>query len=387
MDDDRLNVLIADPHLQGGGQVRYVASLARELTHFGHSVTIACRPGSVLVEAARQAGCGALDVFSFRGGVRPAAWWHDLGAAMGHIRREKPDILHVNGSQDHWTLGLSNRLLGCASCVVRTRHNTYTVSDNAPNRILNRHWTDYEIVVCEMVRRNLAQQPTFDPARLCTIHNGVDAELFRPDAESRARMRAEFGFDDSHMVIGIVARLVEAKGHEFLFKAVSQLKNAHPELRVLALGQGVLEAPLRDMAARLGIEDRVRFAGFRDDMAACVRAVDIGAQPSVDCDTSSFSLKEMMAAEIPVVASDYGGLKEIVSDGVEGLVVRAGTVEPLAAALRRLIESPESRARMGKAGRRRVLAEFTLEVFARRTEQAYRRALGIHRQRFGQFAG
>ncbi len=87
-----------------------------------------------------------------------------------------------------------------------------------------------------------------------------------------------------------------------------------------------------------------------------------------------------MASEIPVVASDYGGLKEIVSDGVEGIVVRAGTVDPLAAALRRLIESPESRGRMGRSGRKRVLAEFTLEVFARRTEQAYRRALGIHRQ-------
>ncbi len=381
MDAERLHVLLADPHLQGGGQVRYVSSLARELTRFGHTVTIACRPGSVLEGAARTAGCAALPVFQFRGGVRPASWANDLRQAVRFIRNgRRPDILHVSGSQDHWTFGVADRLLGRPVCVVRTRHNTYRVAENLPNRILNRHWTDYEIVVCEMVRLGLSRQRTFDPAHLCTIHNGVDAELFRPDPESRARARAEFGYDDTHIVLGIVARLVKAKGHEFLFRAVAQLRNACPELRVLALGQGELEPHLRELTGRLGIADRVRFAGYRDDMPECVRAVDIGVQPSVDCDTSSFSLKELMASEVPVVASDYGGLKEIVSDGVEGLVVRAGTVDPLAAALRRLIESPESRGRMGRSGRRRVLAEFTLEVFARRTEQAYRRALGIHRQ-------
>ena len=381
MDAERLHVLLADPHLQGGGQVRYVSSLARELTRFGHMVTLACRPGSVLEEAARAADCAVLPVFQFRGGVRPASWANDLRQAVRFIRNgRRPDILHVSGSQDHWTFGVADRLLGRPVCVVRTRHNTYRVAENLPNRILNRHWTDYEIVVCEMVRLGLSRQRTFDPAHLCTIHNGVDAELFRPDPGSRARIRADFGYDDTHIVLGIVARLVKAKGHEYLFRAVAQLKNACPELRVLALGQGELEAYLRGLAGRLGIADRIHFAGYRDDMAECVRAVDIGVQPSVDCDTSSFSLKELMASEIPVVASDYGGLKEIVSDGVEGIVVRAGTVDPLAAALRRLIESPESRARMGRSGRKRVLAEFTLEVFARRTEQAYRRALGIHRQ-------
>ena len=87
MDAERLHVLLADPHLQGGGQVRYVSSLARELTRFGHTVTIACRPGSVLEEAARTAGCAALPVFQFRGGVRPASWANDLRQAVRFIRK------------------------------------------------------------------------------------------------------------------------------------------------------------------------------------------------------------------------------------------------------------------------------------------------------------
>ena len=79
------------------------------------------------------------------------------------------------------------------------------------------------------------------------------------------------------------------------------------------------------------------------------------------------------------IASDHGGLKEIVSDGVEGYVVAAGEVNSLAAALRRLLDSETLRQKMGAAGRRRVLRDFTLEVFAERTLRAYRRAMDIHR--------
>ncbi len=376
-----LKILMTDPHLRGGGQVRYVGNLARELTAMGHDVTIGCKPGSVLVDRAREAGCGVADRFAFRSGLRPE-WRRDILEARRCLLYDMPDIVHVSGSQDHWLFGGVNRLLGYATCLVRTRHNTYAVKSGLPNRILNRRWTDVQIVVCQTVCDDLARHPAFDAQRLFPIHNGVDAKLFKPDADARQKIREEFGYGENHVVCGIVARLVPAKGHDFLFQAVAQLKDRRPELRVLVLGQGDREAELQRLCADLDIAPLVRFAGFRDDMAACVQAIDIGAQPSVDCDTSSFSLKEQMAAEKPVVASDYGGLTEIVDDGVEGIVVPAGTVEPLADALERLLGDPELRAHMGVAGRRRVLRDFTVHAFASRTVEAYRRALEIHRERF-----
>ncbi len=375
-----LRVLLTDPHSGGGGQVRYLANLARELTILGHSVMIGCRPGSVLVERAREAGCGCHDRFQFRGGLRPRSWLSDVREAVRFIRAERPDILHASGSQDHWVLALADRMLKRPACLVRTRHNTYPVSDSPPNRILNRAWTDFQIVVCDDVRETLQRQRAFDGERMCSIHNGVDADQFQPNPEARQRARAEFGYDDGHLVCGIAARLVPAKGHCYLFEAAARLRDELPRLRVLVLGQGVLEASLREMARDLGIGHVVTFAGFRDDMAACTQAFDIGVQPSVDCDTSSFSLKEQMAACKPVIASDYGGLKEIVEDGVEGLVVATGTVEPLVNALRRLAVDPELRERLGHAGRERVLREFTIQAFARKTLQAYYRAIEIHHE-------
>lgn len=376
-----LHILITDPHLSGGGQVRYVSNLASQLVQFGHKVVIGCRPGSVLVESAQAAGCPARDSFAFRGGLRPAAWRNDLQNFRGYIRLEKPDIIHVSGSQDHWAAALANNTLGRPVCILRTRHNTYNVANNFPNRILNRRWTDYQIVVCDTVRRDLARHPAFDPARLCTIHNGVDANLFTPSAETRAAARAEFGYEPSRLVLGIAARLVDAKGHVFLFRAAALLKDKLPQLRILCFGQGVKEPQLRQLAAELGISGIVQFGGFRNDMHRCTQAFDIGIQPSIDCDTSSFSLKEQMALEIPVIASDYGGLVELVDDGVEGLIVPAGSVEPLAAAIASLAADAPRRTVMGKAGRARVIRDFTVEVFARRTVEAYSRALSIAQDR------
>ena len=374
---------MTDPHLQGGGQVTYVNRLSRALTQLGHRVVVGCKTGSVLVRHAQGNACPVADQFTFKGGLRPCVWWRDIGHMQRYIRQERPDIIHVNGSQDHWISGLGNRLLGYPTCILRTRHNTYTVKNSFPNRVLNRSWTDYQIVVCDIVRRGLAQQPVFDAERMESIHNGVDPEAYAPDPQARERIRHDFGYDDTHVVCGIAARLVPAKGHEFFFRAAAQLTKQHPNMRVLVLGQGDLESALRQMVVELGIQDKVRFGGFRNDIAQCTQAFDIGVLPSVDCDTSSFSLKEEMAAEKPVVASDYGGLTEIVDNELEGLIVPAGTVEPLAQALHRLIEAPELRVRMGKAGRTRVLRDFSIDVFARRTEAAYYRALELHQMRRG----
>lgn len=376
-----LSVLLTDPHLRGGGQVRYVTNLARELVRLGHRVTIGCKPDSVLVQQARAVQAAAHNRFVFRGGLRPHAWTHDVREVQRIIRTQKLDIIHASGSQDHWVCATANRLLGRPVCLIRTRHNTYPVADHWPNRVLNRAWTDYQIVVCHVVRETLTQQPTFDGARMCSIHNGVDADEFRPDAAARERARHEFGYTEDCLICGIAARLVEAKGHEFLLRATAQVRQNLPQLRILILGQGEKELLLRTLARDLGIGDIVQFAGFRDDMAYCVQAFDIGVQPSIDCDTSSFSLKEQMAAEKPVIASDYGGLKEIITDGIEGLVVPTGTVEPLAEAIRRLALDPGLRDTMGEAGRARVLRDFTIQVFAARTVDAYYRAIDIHHER------
>lgn len=371
MTERPLRILFTDPHSDGGGQVRYIQTLAGALIRSGHAVFIGCRSGSALARIASEIGATPLDSFHFARGLRIRRWVEDVRTMRALLRQIRPDVLHVSGSQDHWVAALAgaNAWPGC--CLIRTRHNTYKVKRGLANRVLNRRWTAHQITVCEMVRQSLASHPAFDPERLTAIHNGVDTETYRPDPEARAAARAMFGYTDADFVCGIAARLVEAKGHTFLFDAAARLRDAIPELRILALGQGALEPSLRAQVRALGLEGRVQFAGYRDDMPLCVHAFDVGVLPSIDCDTSSFSLKEQMAAGLPVVASDYGGLPEIVTDGVEGFVAPHGTVEPLAEAIGRLARDPALREAMGRRGRERVLREFSLEAFAARTASVY----------------
>ncbi|MFP4173573.1 MAG: glycosyltransferase [Candidatus Hydrogenedentota bacterium] len=378
--DSPLTVLLLDAHSRGGGQVRYVTVLAKHLKALGHRPIIGCREHSVLVDRAAEVECEVANRFQFRGGARAAAWWKDIAAMRRLMLNDQPDIIHVNGSPDHWVSAIANRTLGQPVAIARTRHNTYHVHDGLSNRILNRRWTDYQIVLGEIMRARLSAQKAFDPARMGVVRNGVDAELFRPGAEARRSARAEFGYDEDHVVVGIAARLVKAKGHEFLIRALSQLQEDVPRLRLLALGEGGLREDLERLAGECGVADRVLFTGFRDDMPRCIQAMDIATLPSIECDLSSFVVKEKMAAGKPLVVSDHGGLPEDVDDGVEGFVVPAGTVEPLAEALRTLAQDPAKREAMGQAGRERALQRYTMERYVRETVEAYREAMRIRQQ-------
>lgn len=383
MDDRPLKIFITDPHLKGGGQVRYVTKLARELGRLGHHVTIGCKRGSILEQGAVEAGCDAHASFHYKGGLRPRVWVEDIRTLQAFVREQAPDIFHANGSQDHWINGLANRLHSRKTCVVRTRHNTDPVKEHRLNRWLNRDWTDWQIAVCDAVREIRIQQPVFDSDRMETIHNGVDVKDFSADAEARQRVRTEFGYTSDHVVVGIAARLNIAKGHSYLFEAVQTLRDAHPELRVLILGQGELETELRADVQDRGLDDIAHFAGFRSDIGDCIQAFDVGALPSIATEASSFSLMEQMATSIPMIVSDHGGSKEICRDGKEGFVVPQGQAGPIATALKKLLSDESLRKQYGANARDRVATEFTLALLAQRTIEAYGRALDIHQQRQG----
>lgn len=382
MDERPLKILITDPHLKGGGQVRYVTKLARELGRLGHDVTIGCKPGSILERGAAEAGCDAFAKFHYKGGLRPRVWSEDLRTVRQFVCDRAPDILHANGSQDHWISGLGNRLQSFKTCIVRTRHNTDPVKEHRLNGWLNRDWTDWQIAVCDAVREIRVRQPVFDSARMETIHNGVDVDEFAPSTEVRQRLRQEFGYANDHVVIGMAARLNVAKGHRFLFEAAQSLRGKHPKMRLLILGQGEIEQELRGTVYDRGLGDIVHFAGYRNDIGDCIQTFDIGVLPSIATEASSFSLMEQMATCVPMVVSDHGGSKEICRDGEEGFVVAQGKATPLASALEQLLTDETLRKQFGDRARERVASEFTLALLASRTVAAYRRALDIHQKRY-----
>ena len=190
------------------------------------------------------------------------------------------------------------------------------------------------------------------------------------DPRVRAEVRAELGYADTDVVVGIIARLSPQKAHQVLFEAVARVTAAQPGLRLLVIGDGSRAAELAELAHTLGINDHTRFLGVRRDVPRLLAGLDISCLSSVHEGVPIIVL-ESMAAGLPVLATDCGALRDLVADGRTGHLVPVGDVPRLAARLREMADDPALRARLGAAGRARAEQDFGIE----RTAAGYERLL------------
>jgi len=203
------------------------------------------------------------------------------------------------------------------------------------------------------------------------IHYGIDAPMDLREEEIRA-LRADWGVEDHEILVGSVARLVPQKSLDTVlraFRALNDLSNL--SYRLVVVGRGPLETELKDLAQTLGIQDRVIWAGFREDMARVMAALDIFCLSSV-YEGFGLVLLEAMAAGKPIVATRVSAIPEIVDDGRTGILVPPKDEAALAAALLQLQLAQERRL-MGEAGRSRALSDFPLTKMVEATDVFYQK--------------
>lgn len=213
------------------------------------------------------------------------------------------------------------------------------------------------------------------------ISNAVDANKFRPDI-TRGIVRARYGIPADHCLILCPRRLVPKNGLEFLIESLPIIHQRFSNFSVLIAGDGPEKEKLHRRACELGFQHSVIFAGNQnnDQLPEFYADANIVAIPSLKEATSIAGL-EAMASARAVVASNVGGLPEIIDDGVNGLLVPPRDPEALARALMRLIETPELRNQLGDAARTRVERKFTWEHVANETTKAYERAIAVWHRR------
>jgi glycosyltransferase involved in cell wall biosynthesis len=166
----------------------------------------------------------------------------------------------------------------------------------------------------------------------------------------------------------VVGRLSAQKAHEVLLDAVARCLPDVPNLRVVLIGDGDRSAALRRYAAELGITSRTTFMGIRRDVTELLPGFDVSCLSSVH-EGVPIALMEAMAASVPIVASDCGSVRDIVTDGKEGFVVPVRDSHLLADRLRLLAGDDQLRRRLGKSARSRAEREFSIEKTARGYEQ------------------
>lgn len=378
-----LKILHTDFHTGWGGQAARVLMLGKELTRRGHQVTIAAPPGE-LTRRAREAAAQpehrrltVADEFAFRAPSHVISFLSDWQRMKSLLARGDFDIVDVHGSQDTWVTAMVRAATGLPRCLVMTRHNTKRVRTGRPNRYLYGRLIDHLIIVDESVRAQYAPflaDGTISSNRISVIPSAYRVDLFH-DGVTGSRVREELAIPAGTPVIGVAGRLVVDKGHVHLLKAAAQLKQYMPGLTLVFAGTGPNESQLRRQAEELGLTGSVKFLGFRNDIPQVQAAFDVAVLPSVGCDASSASIKEAMALGVPVVASDIGGARNIIEDGVTGIIVPSGDPVELAAALRRLLDDRATAGLMAARARQEVTRRFSMERLTEETLAAYEVAM------------
>jgi glycosyltransferase involved in cell wall biosynthesis len=191
------------------------------------------------------------------------------------------------------------------------------------------------------------------------VHSGVVPSQFQNERD-RSWFEAEFGIPEGAHVIGMMAQLIERKGHRYLFAAAPRILASHPDVRFLLLGTGPIRKKLDQLVRLLDLSDKVIFAGFRDDIERILPNLDMVVHPALR-EGLGVSLVQSACAGLPIVASAAGGIPEIVRDGETGLLVQPGDSLVLADAVIRLLNDPKRACQLGENARRLAEAEFSVD--------------------------
>ncbi len=364
--------------ISGGEKVLY--DLAVSLRGRGHEVIAVCPDPGQLPERLAEKGIRA-EIIPFRKTYDLAA----AGRLARFIRRERIEVLHshsmltnilsrtagrlarvpVSVSTEHLTMELARGGRG-KSRAARLKAAYYRRLDNFTSR-----WNDTVIAVSGAVRDDLLEQG-MDPERVKVIENGIEIPPLNPAAGLQVREELEIGEDVP--VIGTVGRLSPQKDYPTLLRAAAEVSAACPEALFLILGEGDLRTDLENLAAELGIGERVKFLGYRNNVMEIVAAFDIFALSSL-WEGLPLAVLEAMALARPVAATAVPGTVEALVEGETGYAVPLGGHSALAERIITLIRKPELARRMGEAGRRRAEDRFSRERMVDDHEALYGRLL------------
>jgi glycosyltransferase involved in cell wall biosynthesis len=244
------------------------------------------------------------------------------------------------------------------------------VKRNWPTHWLYQRATRHVVTTGEALRRQLARDNGFDPARMTSVPTGIDLQRFVPGDRSAARAR--LGLPDRPS-IGILGTLRNWKGHTYLFEAFASLRSRHPQWQLVVIGDGPQRHNLERLATELGLGDRLLMPGNRDDVPDWLRALDIMTLPSYGDEGVPQSVMQGMACGLPVVSTPVGAIAEAVDDGETGVLVPPRDAPALAAALERLMDDASLRARFGARGVEKARARFGVDLMVDRMEEIFMR--------------
>jgi len=273
------------------------------------------------------------------------------------LRREKPTIVHTH-TYKAGILGCWAAKMAGVPIIVHTPHGHIFFGHFNPLvtrcfmiiERLTAAIVDRMVALTEGERRDYLAFSVANAHKMVTIHSGVNIDQFMKVKRNGREKRRSLGLNTNGFVVGTIGWLLPIKGPMYLLKAMAEVWQYHPDIQLIYVGKGDLEKELKGEAYRTGVSDKVKFLGWRDDIPEIMQILDIFVLPSLN-EGMGRVLVEAMASGKPIVASNVGGIPDLVKHGHNGFLVGPGDVNGLSLAIKKLIEDEQLRPKMGTNGR------------------------------------
>ena len=353
-----MNILNVTEAPGWSGGTNQMLLTARELTRRGHRMVLVCPEGSVLAERALKHGLPVRPLLIREDYDIPAAW------KLARIAREEEAVIvHAHHPRAH-AVALMGRLFSSRAKLLVTRRVIFPIRTNPFSALKYRApQIDRFIAVCRATGEELAKAGV-SRSRIQVLPSAVEISRWEEARRKRASLPPGGPFR-----IGLIAHYAVFKGHEVLLEAAPEILRAFPDARFVLAGRGTEE--LRAKTEALGIAAHVDILGPRDDVPEIVSGLHVFAMPSLQ-EGIATALMEAQAAGVPCVASNVGGIPDVLVDGETGLLVEPKNSKALAEAIIRLLRGPDEAQAMAERGYERVKRLFDLPAVADRLEALYK---------------
>ena len=354
-----------------GGTETQAVELALRMAQRGHRVTLGVlKAQGSLVDCLRGSGV-TVEVFHPRGGLDSPRGLLAVLRLSRYLRHRHFEVVH---SHDLWSnlMGVAAaRLAGVPVIVSSQRDLSHDAWYQGWRRAWMRrvqNWSSAVLVNSHAIRGKLVAQEGLNSAKIRVIHNGVDTARSRPDSDLRQKLFS--GLDACKLVVLVGNMVSDVKGHSCLIAAAPAVLREFPDARFVLVGDGPLRSEFEKTVMKTGVIDKFLFLGYRSDVPEILACCDLAVLPSRAEGFPNAAL-EYLAAGLPTVASNVGGIPELIEDGVTGRLVPPEDAPALSAAILSLLREPEKARQMGSNGRALVARDFSFEVMRLAVEELY----------------
>ncbi len=363
-----MRVLHLTTHLNIGGITTYIERLIIPFKSI-RIETFVFSSGGERSDAMNQKGAVTFELpIRTKNELHPKLW-KALPALLRIIRENKIDILHAHTRITQVLAVIAGKCAGIP--VATTCHGFYK---KRLGRRLFPAWGDCAIGISQSVSDQLARDFHVPDDKVKTIYNAVDLDDL--DAAYRRhdpdQVRSEYGFRPQDQVVGIVARLVEDKGHEYLIRAVPLLQKEFPNIKILVVGDGRYRLHLEQQVTEMDLKSQIIFCGNVGDITKPLSAINVFALPATWREGFGLSIVEAMACYKPTIVTNIWSLNMLIQDGVTGLMVEPKKIEPLAEAIASLLRDPEKTCAMTQRARKMVEELFSISRMAQEIHEVYK---------------